>query len=47
MTFFVAQDDSDASAAVTSPAGESYGSEESSSDGDTRQQLCVLTLAHL
>ena len=46
MTVFGAQDDSDASVAVLSPAGESDDSEESSSDG-ARQQLCVSTLVHL
>ena len=40
MTFFGAQDDSDASVAVPS-AGESYESEESQSDGDTPAALCV------
>ena len=46
MTFLGVQDDCDTSAAVPSPAGKSYESEESSSDGAV-QQLCVLTLAHL
>ena len=41
MTFFGAQDDSDASAAAASPAGESYESEEPSSDGDAPATLCV------
>ena len=40
MTFFGAQDDSDASAAAASP-GESYESEEPSSDGDAPVALCV------
>ena len=41
MTFFGAQYDSDASPAVTSPAGESYESEEHSSDGDAPADPCV------
>ena len=41
MSFFGAQDDSDATSAVTSPAGEFYQCEESSSDGDTPAALCV------
>ena len=41
MTVFGPQDDSDASAAVPSPACESYESKESSSDGDPPAALCV------
>ena len=41
MTVSGAQNDSDASAAVLSPAGESYEFEESSSDGDPPAALCV------
>ena len=41
MTFFRAQDESDASTAVASPAGESYESEEHSSGGDAPAALCV------
>ena len=39
--FFWAQDDSDASAAVASPTGDSYESEAFSSDGDAPAALCV------
>ena len=41
MAFFWVQDDSDASAAVAFPTGESYESEESSSDVDSPACLCV------
>ena len=41
MTFFGAHYDSDASAAVASPAGESYESEESLPDGNAPAALCV------
>ena len=41
MTFFGAQDDNDASAAVASPTGVSNESEKSSSDGDAPAALCV------
>ena len=39
--FFGAENDSDASAAAASPAGESYQSEDPSSDGDAPLALCV------
>ena len=41
ITFFGAQDDSDASAAVAYPAGECYESEEPLPDGDAPAALCV------
>ena len=41
MTVFWAQDNCDASTAVLSPAGESYESEEFSSDGGAPAALCV------
>ena len=41
MTIFGAQDDNEASAAVASPTGESYESEQSSSDVDASAALCV------
>ena len=48
--FFGAQYDSDASPAVASPAGESYESEESLTDGDAPVSLCVdpgVSLVHI